>query len=67
MRVMLDTNIIISAALFPNSKLSKRTLELSDTHELVICDKVIAELREVITRKFPDKNQDCERLSRKIV
>ena len=66
MRVMLDTNIIISAALFPKSRLSELTLEISDSHELVICDKVVLELRDVISRKFPNKSQDCERFLRKL-
>lgn len=66
MRVMLDTNIIVSAALFPDSRLSRRTLELSDRYKLVICDRVIAELREVIKRKFPDKSSVCERFLRKL-
>ena len=66
MRVMIDTNIIVSAALFPESRLSKSTLELSDRYKLVICDKVITELREVIARKFPNKTQVCERFLRKL-
>ena len=66
MRVMLDTNVIISAALFPKSRLSEITLEMSDSHELVICDKVILELRDVIARKFQDKSQVCERFLRKL-
>jgi len=66
MRVMLDTNVLVSAALFPESRLSQRMLELSDRYRLVICDKVIAELREVIRRKFPDKAQFCERFLRKL-
>jgi len=66
MRVMLDTNIIVSAALFPDSKLSQRVLELSDLYRLVICDKVVAELRAVIERKFPGKEQICEQFLRKL-
>ncbi len=66
MRIMLDTNIIVSAALFPASRLSQRTLELSDRYRIVICDRVIAELREVVSRKFPGKEQACERFLRKL-
>ena len=60
MRVMLDTNIIVSAVLFPESKLAQSTLELSDRYKLVICDNVIAELRDVMQRKFPKKAPVCE-------
>ena len=66
MRVMLDTNVIVSAILFPESKLAKSTLEVSDRHKLVICDRVIDELRDVMQRKFPDKVFFCEQFLRKL-
>ena len=62
MRVMLDTNVIVSAVLFPSSQLSRSVLELSERHGLVMCDKVIAELREVMNRKFSDKVQAGENI-----
>ena len=66
MRVMLDTNVIVSAVLFPASQLSRSVLELSERHGLVMCDKVIAELREVMGRKFSDKVQACEVFLKKL-
>jgi predicted nucleic acid-binding protein len=63
---MLDTNIIVSAVLFPESALSQRVLEMSDRYSLVISDKVVAELREVMIRKFEDKTQACETFLRKL-
>ena len=66
MRITLDTNIIVSAVLFPESKLAKSTLELSDRYKLVICDRVIAELRNVMQRKFPERMLACEQFLRKL-
>ena len=66
MRIMLDTNIIVSAVLFPGSLLAQNTLELSDRYRLVICDRVIFELRDVMRRKFPDRTLECEQFLRKL-
>jgi len=66
MRIMFDTNIIVSSVLFPESKLAYSVLEISDSYRLVLCDRIINELRNVIQRKFPDKTLVCERFLRKL-
>ena len=54
MRVMADTNIIISALLFPASLPARVLLHIADHHDLVLCDHIVAELRDVVARKRPD-------------
>lgn len=46
-RVLVDTNVVISALLFPNSTPAQ-------TLVLVLTDVIVDELREVIGRKRPD-------------
>ncbi|MDO5392228.1 MAG: putative toxin-antitoxin system toxin component, PIN family [Eubacteriales bacterium] len=60
MRVLVDTNILISAILFPKSLVAKTFLYISDNHSIVFCDQNIRELREVLRRKKPDKLPDAE-------
>lgn len=55
MRIMIDTNILISAALFKNSKLAQAVIEISEKHTIVLCSQIIDELHEVFHRKFADK------------
>lgn len=60
MRVMTDTNIIISALLFPLSLPAKILLHIADKHELVLCDYIVMEMREVVARKRPDLLADID-------
>ena len=55
MRIMVDTNILVSAALFPSSKVALSLSSASQEHTLIICDYVLEELATVFNRKFPDK------------
>ena len=50
-RILIDTNILISAILFPNSKVVKTLIYITQYHNVVLCDKNISELREVLSRK----------------
>lgn len=61
MRVMLDTNIFISMIFFPSRQTRELAKRLTDSHQIVICDYVIEELRLVTDRKFPAKRKflDC--------
>lgn len=55
MRIMLDTNVLISILIF-NSKDLKRLLEeITNKHKLVLSSYVIDELKEVVKRKFNNK------------
>ena len=60
MRVMADTNIIISALLFPASLPAKVLLHIANNHELVLCDYIVAEIRDVVSRKRPDLLADLD-------
>lgn len=55
MRIMIDTNVVISAALFPNSEVARVVWDISLKHELVLCSYSIEELHEVFKRKFNTK------------
>lgn len=54
MRIMIDTNIIISAILFPNSAPSKFIEEATSNHTIVLCSHIIDELHRVFNKKFKD-------------
>ena len=60
MRILIDTNILFSALLFPGSKPSKALLYIADHHEVVLCDRNIAELRNILKRKAPKYLPDAE-------
>ena len=55
MRIMLDTNILVSAALFPESKVVTELSGAMREHTLLICTCVLEELQAVFERKFPHK------------
>ena len=53
-RVLVDTNVIISALLFPDSTPARAVALVLDEHQLVLTDWIIEELHQVIGRKRPD-------------
>lgn len=55
MRVMLDTNVIISYVLFKNETMEMFYNYVLNNEELVISNYIIDELKEVFKRKFKDK------------
>ena len=56
MRVFLDTNIIFSAILFPNSIPDKAFQKaLSFPNVAITCDYVLEELQRTFSKKFPNK------------
>ena len=57
MKVMLDTNIFISMIFFPSTQTRELAKKLTDSHQIVVCDYVIEELRLVTDRKFPAKRR----------
>ena len=54
MRILIDTNILISAILFPKSKPAKALLKVVEDHQLVLSEQNLMEFREVIKRKAPE-------------
>lgn len=62
MLCLIDTNILISAALFPASIPAQPYIKaVSPPHSAVVCDYSIDEMRRVYNRKFPDKIPAFER------
>lgn len=56
MRILLDTNIIISAALFPNGRAAAAFYKsLYQPYEPVICDYTVDELHRKFEEKFPER------------
>lgn len=55
MRIMLDTNILISAGVFKGKRLADLTLQISDEHTVVLSSRIIDELWAVVGLKFPDR------------
>ena len=60
MRILVDTNILFSALLFPHSKPAQVLLYAVDHHEIVLCDRNITELRDILKRKAPKYLPDAE-------
>ncbi len=53
MRIWIDANILFSALVFPRSKPARALLHVADHHEIVLCDRNIVELRDMLNRKAP--------------
>lgn len=62
MRIMVDTNVLVSALLFPGSGVSRVLEDIALRHTLVLSSFVMDELRAVIARKFPEKSAVVDRL-----
>ena len=61
MRVMIDTNIFISAALFPNGRAADAFYKaLVPPFQPVVCDYVIDELHRKFQEKFPNRTVELE-------
>ena len=60
MRILVDTNILFSALVFPLSKPARALLYIADNHEIVLCDRSIVELRDILKRKAPKFLPDAE-------
>ena len=53
MKIMIDTNVLVSAVYNPNSKPAQVVRSVCENHELVLCDHIVAECYDVVGRKFP--------------
>jgi putative PIN family toxin of toxin-antitoxin system len=66
MRVMLDTNILISAAVLSSRYILPLLNELAERHTIVLSTYVLDELKRVTREKFPGKNAVVERFLREL-
>lgn len=55
MRIYLDTNVVISAMLFPKGKAALVFEHVIKKHTAIISDYTISECKEVFEKKFPGK------------
>jgi len=53
MKVMIDTNVLISAIYNPKSVPAKAVHMACENHDLVLCDHIINECYDVVKRRFP--------------
>ena len=64
MRIMLDTNILISTALFPNGTAARAFQKaLTPPYEPVACDYIIDELRRKFKEKFCERGSSLEKFT----
>lgn len=59
-RILVDTNVLFSALVFPRSKPARALLYIADNHEIILCDRNISELRDILGRKAPKYLPDAE-------
>jgi len=57
MRILLDTNVIISAAMFPKSSIGEVLAHITKNHKLVICQFTLNELSSVFEKKLPERKE----------
>lgn len=62
MRVFVDTNVVISAILFPDGKVAKVFSHLLEKHTVIICSYTIKECEELFEKKFPSKKELLNKL-----
>ena len=62
MRVMVDTNVIISAILKEGSIPDVVLTDVCENHELILCDYIILECYTVAKRRFPQQMQVLDKL-----
>lgn len=61
MRIMFDTNVLLSSILFPSKRFSQMLEYISQNHRLVLSSFVMEELFAVTRRKFPEKQKVIDR------
>ncbi|TNG90232.1 putative toxin-antitoxin system toxin component, PIN family [Pasteurellaceae bacterium USgator11] len=62
MRIMLDTNVLLSALLFPSERMNRLIELVAIENTMVLSSYVVNELKTVVERKFPHKLDVIDRL-----
>ena len=61
MKIMIDTNVIISAALFPNGRAAQAFFKaLNPPYQPLVCDYIVDELHRKFREKFPERVTELE-------
>lgn len=55
MRILVDTNILFSALVFPQSKPAQALFHVASNYEMVLCDRNITELRDISAVNHAEK------------
>ncbi len=66
MRIMVDTNVLISALLFPSKKMNTIIQNIAVNNQMILSTYIVEELKEVTKRKFPTKIKVVEKLLKTI-
>ncbi|SDN13394.1 putative toxin-antitoxin system toxin component, PIN family [Acetanaerobacterium elongatum] len=62
MRVMIDTNVLLSALLFPGQRMNALIDKIITGHQLVLSSYIVDELMNVTRRKFKGKEEAVDLL-----
>ena len=60
MKIMLDTNILVSAFVFKSKKMNELIYILSKEHKIVICSYTIEELKKLVKTKFKVSQKELD-------
>ncbi|KFD40688.1 twitching motility protein PilT [Peptococcaceae bacterium SCADC1_2_3] len=66
MRVMFDTNILISAVISYGTRLAELTQKIADDFNIVLSSQIIEELQMAVEMKFPHKKYAFDRFMSKL-
>lgn len=61
MRIMIDTNILVSTILFSSTQMNELIRVITEKHKLILSSFVIEELMGVVKRKFKNKEEAVDR------
>ena len=62
MRIMVDTNILLSALVFGSKKMANLLERVGEKYTMVICTYIIDEFRKVVAEKAPKYNAAVDML-----
>ncbi|MDO4340991.1 MAG: putative toxin-antitoxin system toxin component, PIN family [Eubacteriales bacterium] len=61
MRIMIDTNIIIAAAISPSGRAAQAFFKaITPPYQPIVCDYIVEELHRKFRQKFPQKQTELE-------
>ena len=66
MRIMIDTNVLISIIFFPSVQMNELKTKLCKKHTIVLCSHIVEELNRVTKRKFAHKLKDLDEFLREL-
>ncbi|MCL1998665.1 MAG: putative toxin-antitoxin system toxin component, PIN family [Turicibacter sp.] len=60
MRIMLDTNILLSALAFNSEMLGEIVDKVGECHTMLLCEHILEEFRGVVAVKMPHRSEELE-------